>query len=1299
MFAYVKGNCREDVTRFVVTFLDKKSDTLGAFLSRIKRVLPWWHSGEGTLKHEVRPVMLRARAFTFLLFISLSVSYAQLPNKPVSQDAGQARATTAHLYQSAPISFESNQGQAGPRVKFLSRGAGYSLFLSPGRAELAVREAAAPQSQNQQARFVPLGSSATGSLPVRRIGIELLGANPSAAITGSDELPGKSNYLIGNDPAKWRTGVAHFARVTYRQLYPGVDMVYYGHGGELESDFIVAPGADPKKIQLAIQSGGQTRVDARGDLVLGDGQNIEVRLRKPVAYQITGGTKHEVPVRYRLGGKGKVTLALGAYDRKLPLVVDPVLSYSTYLGGSNLDNGTAIAVDSSGSAYVTGGTPFGQCPFTPGALQTTGAGFDVFITKFDPTGATLVYSTFLGGSLDETAFAIAVDASGNAYVTGQTTSTDFPLKNPVQAACGCGLNTITGERRSEAFIAKLNSTGSALVYSTYLGGSSNDAAGAIALDSAGNAYVAGATTSSDFPTVSPLQLHLAGTVNAFVARINAAGSAFSYSTYLGGSGFDFANGIAVDSSGNAYVAGVTNSLDFPTTTGAIQTAFGGVGKAGAGDGFLTKIDATGGSLVYSTYLGGSDDDTANAVTVDAAGNAYVTGATSSANFATTPGAFQPTIAPGICTGFDAGGNAFQFPCPDVFVMKLNAAASAAIYSTFLGGTTEDSGNGIAIDSSGNAFVAGYARSADFPLLFPIQAGPGLNALGFAQHVFVSELNAAGSALVYSTYLGGQGADTAAGIALDSAGNAYVAGVTNSPNFPAVHAFQPAPQGSNDAFVAKLDGATAGPALQFKPLTLTFAAQLLGTTSPPQSITLSNPGNGAMSISSIATSGPFTQTNDCGATIAPAGSCTIQASYVPAATGQQAGFVNVTDSAVGSPHSVFLSGTLLFPGGELSLGGLNFPAEPVGVTSPALPLILTSRGNAPLHISSITTPPGFAQTNDCGTTLAPSAFCTINVTSTPPVIGSFFGTLAVNDDDPSSPQTAILSGFGVATLLGISPSALNFGTQLIGSSTVQDVTLSNTGGTSFNISNIAINGVEFTQTNTCPAVLGPSASCIVHVTFAPAGFIGPGATLNITDTAGGSPHSVALKGIGSTFLLHLATGAPNFITVNAGQSATFNLVVDSSNQRDILTFTCTASIPQGGCGASPPQINLPVAGPAQITVTVNSAARSAAVSNPQNRIGLPPQILAICLLAWCVGLILLLLARLGSLQPAWRGRAWALTVLPVLFLFASCGGGGSTGVPQPPPVTGTPAGFYTVTLTGNASSNNPSQSVQLSVRIN
>jgi hypothetical protein len=1242
--------------------------------------------------------MPRARAFTFLLFSVLFISYAesQLPREPLSQDPSQARKAAAHFYQAVPISFEANQGQADRGVQYLSRGAGYSLFLSRDRAELAVRESTALQPQNQQAMLVQPNA---GPASVRHIVIQLLGANPNAAITGSDELPGKSNYLIGNDPGKWRTGIAHFARVTYRQLYPGVDMVYYGHGGELESDFIVAPRADPGKIRLAIENAGQTRVDSRGDLVLGAGQNIEVRLRKPVAYQTTGGTRHEVPVHYRLGGKGKVTLAIGAYDWKLPLVIDPVLSYSTYLGGSNLDNGTAIAVDSSGSAYVTGGTPFGLFPSTAGSFQVTGAGFDAFITKFDPTGTTLVYSTFLGGSLDETAFGIAVDASGNAYVTGQTTSTDFPLKNPVQATCGCGLNTITGERRSEAFISKLNSTGSALIYSTYLGGSSDDAAGAIALDSVGNAYVAGATTSSDFNTVSPIQLHLAGAVNAFVTKINAAGSAFSYSTYLGGSGFDFANGIAEDSSGNAYVAGVTNSLDFPTTTGALQNTFGGAGKSGAGDGFLTKIDATGSSLVYSTYLGGSDDDSANAVTVDAAGNAYVTGATSSANFATTPGAFQTTLTPGTCTGFDAGGNAFQFPCPDAFVMKLNAAGSAAVYSTLLGGSTEDSGNGIAIDSSSNVFVAGFARSADFPLLFPIQAGPGLNALGSAQHVFVSELNAAGSALVYSTYLGGQGADTAAGIALDSAGNAYVAGVTNSPNFPAVHAFQAAAQGSNDAFVAKIDGATAGPALQFKPFTLTFAAQLLGTTSAPQNITLSNPGNGAMSISGISTTGPFTQTNDCGATIAPAGSCTIQASYVPAATGEQAGFVNVSDNAAGSPHSVFLSGTLLFPGGQLSLGGVNFPEEPVGVTSPAIPLILTSSGNAPLHISSIVAPPGFAQSNNCGTTLAPSAFCTINLTSTPLATGSFFGTLAVNDDAPGSPQTALLTGFGVATIMGISPSALNFGTQLIGSSTVQDVTLSNTGGTSFNISNIAINGVEFTQTNTCPAVLGPSASCIVHVTFTPAGFIGPGAMLNITDTAGASPHSVALKGIGSTFLLHLAAGAPNFITVNAGQAATFNLLVDSSNQRDILTFTCTASIPQGGCGVSPPQINLPSAGPAPIIVSVNSAARSAVVSLPQNRISLPPQVLSITLLVWCAGLILLLLARLGRLQPAWRGRAWALAVLPVLFLFASCGGGGGSTVPSPPPVTGTSAGFYTVTLTGNASSNNPSQTVQLSVRIN
>ena len=670
----------------------------------------------------------------------------------------------------------------------------------------------------------------------------LVGANPDPEMVGLEPLSGKVNYLTGKDPQRWRTGIPTYAKVRYRDVYPGVDVVYYGAQRQLEYDFVVAPGADPARIRLAVTGAEALNIDATGDLVLRTAGGA-LRLHKPLIYQETGGARKEIAGGYVLLGKDRVGFRVAAYDTETPLVIDPVLSYSTFLGGAsivcdetgctnnNTDYGVGIAVDSAGNAYVTGFTFSSDFP-TANALQPALRGTtSAFVAKLNPEGSALVYSTYLGGSNSDSGSGIAVDSAGNAYVTGTTSSPDFPTVNAFQPAL---------RGTADAFVAKLNPAGSALVYSTYLGGSNSDSGSGIAVDNAGNAYVTGSTYSADFPTANAFQPALNGASDAFVTKLDAAG-ALVYSTYLGGTGSDFCDqysncyrgdygaGIAVDSAGNAYVTGFTRSSDFPTAN-ALQSALRGVQAA-----FVTKLNAAGSSLVYSTYLGGSDfctvyhacsGDSGAGIAVDSHGNAHVTGTTYASDFPTV-NAFQPALR-GI---------------HNAFVSKLDAAGAALVYSTYLGGSACDPygycdrgeyGAGIAVDSAGNAYVTGTTTSYDFPIVNELQS----SLAGLGGDAFVAKLDAAG-ALVYSTYLGGIDCgdwytncftDAGYGIAVDSAGNAYVTGFTSSIDFPIKpNALQRSlgggvegwPGGIGDAFVAKIS-----PAM---PPVASFTSTCIGTS--------------------------------------------------------------------------------------------------------------------------------------------------------------------------------------------------------------------------------------------------------------------------------------------------------------------------------------------------------------------------------------------------------------------------------------------------------------------------------------
>ena len=700
-----------------------------------------------------------------------------------------------------PLTFETNRGQADEAVQFLARGAGYSARFTASDMELALSDG---RHQTAVVRLKPLG------------------ANHAPLLVGDDTrrrtLP--NAHGDGSDSA---TSATTYGGVRYADLYPGIDLVYYGRRQRLEYDFVVAPGADPERIVLAFEGAERPAVDAAGTLVAHTAAGM-LRQPRPVAYQEIDGTRHSIDASYLVDRAGRVRFLLAAYDRTRPLVIDPLIDYATYLGGT-LDEADepfegieGVAVDGAGNFYVTGTTQSADFPTTVGADRTLDGSRDIFVTKFSPAGA-ILYSTYLGSGCDDSARDIAVDAAGNAYVTGRFNG-------------GFCYAELAG-----ALVAKLDPAG-AVVYASVLGGSLADSSvgQAIAVDAAGHAYVTGITNSAshDFPT-TPGAYRTGECDNVrpfandgFVAKLSTDGGTLLYSTLLCGSGDDSPAGIAVDAAGNAYVAGTTGSSDFPPVNPFQATRGGGpVGLTG----FVSKLTPDGSQLAYSTYLGGSESQAIGGIAVDEQGNAYVTGETASDDFPTTPGVLQ-----------EHAGNRFCIEgCTDAFVTKLDPSGSALVYSTYLFGELDDAGSRIAVDRAGNAYVVGTTNSSYFPIVDAFQASNrGLD------DVFVAKLDPDGTRLVYSSYLGGSraapspstGDDQGSSLALDPTGNAYVVGYTLSYDFPTTPgAFQPAlgagicdvfgtPCG--DAFVVKVTASGPGVAPPVR-LTVTPAATPPGGT--------------------------------------------------------------------------------------------------------------------------------------------------------------------------------------------------------------------------------------------------------------------------------------------------------------------------------------------------------------------------------------------------------------------------------------------------------------------------------------
>lgn len=1177
-------------------------------------------------------------------------------------------ARTARNYALLPMSFEPNVGQASAPVQFISRGQGYTFFLAPAEAIVVLNGAPGANTP---------GSA--GHSPVIRL--HFVGANPHASAAGLDALPGRSNYFLGDNPAQWRTGIPQYGRVLVRDIYPGVNLVFYGGAKDssaegkvsrsLEWDLTAAPGADVTRARFNVTVDGKParlRFAENGDLVLMTRAG-DVRLRKPNVYQPAEGTANlsaagaaipadrttggrAVASHYRLLADGTVAFVLRRYDPAKPVVIDPALLYATYLGGSGGDQGLGLAIDGSGNAYVTGLTNSTNFP-TQGPYQTANGGqADAFITKIAPGGTSLVYSTYLGGSSFDKGTAIVVDGSGNAYVTGYTSSNNFPTTT--------GVFQTTYGGNGNAFVAELNPAGAQLVYSTYLGGSGGDFGQGIAIDSAGDAYVTGSTQSANFPVANAYQGTIKGGSDAFVSELNPAGASLVFSTYVGGAAADTAQAIAVDGSGNIFVAGYTYSTDFPTAS-ALQAQNGG-----QSDAFLFKMKPSGAGLVFSTYLGGSGIDRAFGLALDGSGNVYLAGDTQSTDFPVTSSALQAANA-----GQDDG-----------FAAKVNAGGGSMAYATYLGGSGIDQANGIAVDGSGNAYVTGFTQSTDFPLLTPFQAafGGGACAMGNCPDAFLTKLNTSGG-MVYSSYLGGNAADYGQAVKVDGAGNAYVTGSTGSANFPTVAGGAQAAFGGTgsfgNAFVAQITAADQ-PALSANPLGLSFGNQDQNLASTAQTVLLTNAGSQPVTITGITVTSDFSQTNTCTAPLAAAGgACTINVTFTPATVAALTGTLTITSNAPGSPLSVQMSGAgvTATPAATLNPATLTFPDTVVGATSAALTSTLTNSGGASMAISKIAVTGDYTETDNCPLTtgLAPGASCVMTVIFKPTKSGADNSSVTITANTTPASTVLAVDGNGLPVFAVSLPTPAQ--TAVIGSPSVT-FTANVTGPSSFT-SSISL---------TCS---GSSASC----TASPASLtVGNNSTFTVNSFNSSTPNPLSLTVTGTagsqtstttdtiTFSDFSVAVSPGLTNIVAGQSATYNLTITPLNGfNQTVALTCSGAPTLATCTVSPTSVTLNGTTPVVAVYTVQTAAHTGVGGRSLGRRGGPfggnrPRM--VLLAAVCLLLLLL------TIQPR-RRPVWLLAVLLGLMAISmgSCNnyyGGFIGGNPAP---SGTPSGVYTMTFTG------------------
>jgi hypothetical protein len=1158
--------------------------------------------------------------------------------------------------------------------------------------------------------YIAINNGVSGPKSILHFAFE--NASSTTWLEGIEPLPGVINYYRGQDSRNWRLGVKPYAKVQAKSVYPGIDVLYYGDRRRLEFDFVVAAGADTKAIAFNVDGADELSVSEQGDLVAGINEK-EFRFHKPYAYQLVNGKKVAVAVEYALEGTNKATLRLGNYDKSRTLVIDPTLTYSTFLGGSLADTGNGIAVDTTDNAYIAGQSC--SSDFIGGAnFKGTQSACDAYVTKLDPTGQTVLWTTFIAGAAPvpnpatASANGVAVDASGNVYVVGTTNFFDLPLLTTPGATDHS--STYNGGD-SDAFISILNSTG-ALIRETYLGGSNIDQGFGIVVDQQENVSVVGQTCSSNFPAYNSIQakveacvafitkldfgLHIAGPILPGASPLSPRHSSLTdtncgpgalcpatpdatqtyyfFSTLFGGQplppeaswpslnapsfvtgvavpvgaltiatpdcpgttkpqvlmaeasgtsgtltwpcssigidagipdsgGFVWldlgpappsviyatteAYGVALDPVGDVFAVGGTNTADL--TPYFFYAGYKGLnyGKTGA---WALKLSGLDGHQIYATALSTSPDsdaapNSARAIAVDDSGEAYITGV-SSGGLITTPGA---------ASSGTIGGK-------DAFIIKLDIPASHFLYGTYLGGKGDDEGLGIAIDNGGGAYITGSTTSPDLPVINPVldSAGNAESALLGPQDAFIARVNPSGSASTMMAYLGGASSDQGNGIVVDLKGNIFVAGTTQSVDFPiaptaaAVAGKTIYGGGQSDAFVTLINGASF-PIASVSPQGLNFGNQNVGTTSASQTVTLKNTGNGILNISSISlagTTGDYSQTNNCGSQLTPAGgakdNCTITVTFSPTAAGSRSDTIQIVDSSANSPQSVALSGTGVAVQGtiQFSSSALSFGNQAVGTSSTAKTITLTNSSSAnTLTISSLTIGSGFKQTNNCPmgpATLAANASCTIQVTFAPTVAGNAAASLTVTGVAANSPQSVALTGTGTST--GTSGPAGSPDFTLTTSQ--QSITMSSAGGTAtFQVSAAPLNGFNQSLAITCTAPSG--ASCSASPTsLTMDGTSTPSATVTVTIGGGGSgtlPKSAELRhGPRPIFASIFPFGIMGMVVVARKRRVVLALLL-------VLCGTVLFSVNCGTNGAKAPAI---APGAYQVTVTGASTGANA-----------------------------------------------------------------------------------------------------------
>ncbi len=1085
-----------------------------------------------------------------------------------------------------PITFEPNQGQAAQSVRFLARAVNASLSMRP--ASLDFRFSANPRTSDD-------------------LSIEFVNASADTEISAVDLQSSQSNYILGRDSSLWHTHIPNYSRVNYASLYPGIDLTIYGAGQEFEHDFIVAPGASSGQIRMKL--GGARRIllasDGSARVLLADGW---LTVRRPNVYQQTGTGRQPRDGRFMILAKNEIGFDIGRYDHRRPLIIDPSLSYSTFLANSIIYFG-AFTSDASGSAYISGQS-FGGYPVTSGAFQQTCASCaaqlpDAIITKLNAEGTAAVFSTYLGGNNYDQPTGIAVDSHGNVIVAGYTSSPDFPVKNPVPAGSG-------GNATQWAFITSLSPDGSSLNYSSILGGAASNSSSTtwefgVALDSDGNAYITGYTDSALFP-LTPGALN---NINpqypkdaVYVTKFLANGS-LGYSALLGdaapqngGGGFIGPTAVAVDTAGSAYITGAAGTL-WPTTSGAYQTKIPGAMPYAAP--FVTKMAADGSAIVYSTFIG--DQGTPSSITVDHSSEAYFTGSGVSSSYPTTSNAFEGPIAASGC-------------CP-AFISKLNASGSQLLYSSFLYGSVSNSSftysQAVALDSAGDIWLAGYTDDPQFPLARPIQSTIAISSIGPIIFTgFVSELNPAGSDLLLSTFFAGPTTGSQiSGIGIDSAGNVHFAGVTGSDLYTTPGAYVPSvttPPPDIDNFL------------------FGFAASMDPSAASPL-ICISSPENAGIGFTLVAVGAYLTQTltlNNCGTS-------------------------SLNVSSVQASSSLYTVPTNL---------------------------------------------------NGCVNPVAAGASCTLSVTFTPTMAGNFPAQLIIQSNTPIPQTTVPLFGSAVITDVSAEPSTLTFASTLVGqTSPSQSVIVTNTGTTVFSVNvaqTVITPNYAFTQTG-CGQPLQPEQNCTFSISFTPtiAGSIAGSLTIATSDVS--TPHVVVVffgTGINPDF--SLSSGGTSQ-SVAAGATATYNLsVVARAGYTGTVTFSCSQVPMNATCTVNPSKISLSSGQTASFAVSVATEVAAADPPNPSR----PPAPLGLFIIVFLAATTLYFF-RLS--RSSWSVRKTplpllALAALGIVIAIVGCGGstgGGSGSNPAQPAQT--PAGTYTLQLTATDGTKSHSESLTLTVQ--